>query len=161
HRRQRAAPVADRRGRRRAQNFPRRYDNLQRAKAAFVDRREGTHQALEGDARRRDRAGLAGIDRARHLAAAFREVDGHLAAADEPAYLERTRSVEIDAVAVENRLGFVRSGLDARDLPACERLGVIADRAHRAQENLEAVAADELRQAPLADAARGDLRAHV
>ena len=107
------------------------------------------------------RAGFTGINRTRHLIADLRKVDGHLAAGDCDFHLQRHRPVEIDAVAVEERLGNVIARLDARDFFPRQSFGLIPDGPQALQEDVAAVAMDQLREAAISDAAGGDLGAQI
>src|SRR5581483_9945684 len=69
--------------------------------------------------------------------------------------------VQIDAVAVEQRLRFVAAGLDARKLLARQRFRLPPDRLHGLPKQFQAVARHQRAEAALADAAGGDLRAQI
>ena len=130
-------------------------------KTAFIDGRIGRHERFERNPRRRHGAGLAGIDRARHLFADLGKIDDHLAARDFDLHLEWHGCVEIDAVTVEQRFGFVLARLDTRDLLTRQRLGLMPDRSHTTQESFQSVTFHQCAQAAVADAAGGDLRAQI
>src|SRR5204863_8866660 len=75
HGRQREAPASQRRGRPGAQYGALRQDHLERAETAFVHVKLGRAERLERDARRRNAARTAGIERTWHLRMHLAEVD--------------------------------------------------------------------------------------
>ncbi len=102
-----------------------------------------------------------GIDRARHLITDFREVDGHIAAGDFDSDFELHRPVEMDAIAVEQRFGFVSTGLDARDLLPCQGFRLPPNRFHRAKEGFDSVAIDQSSEPSVPDPAGRNLCAQI
>ena len=118
--------------------FPAGITTFKCAKTAFVDGRIRTDQRFERDPRRGHRAGLAGIDRARHLIADLGKIDRHVAAGDFDFDFQRHRPVEIDAVAIEQRFGFVFARFDARNLFPRQSLGLPPDRSHALQKSVQA-----------------------
>ena len=128
HGRQRNAPEAERRRPFRIQDLALGQDQLERAEAAFVHRRLRLRQVLERDARRREPAGIAGIDRARHLIVDLGEIDHHPLAGDHHLDLDAQLHVEAAAVIVEKALRLVAAVGNLRDEGAHLAVGRVPDR---------------------------------
>jgi hypothetical protein len=127
HGRQRDAPQAERRGRPRAQHGALGQDHVEGAKASLVDVKIGRGETLEGNARGRDAAGAAGIDRALRLRIHLGEVDGKPRALDLDAHLDAQRLVEIAPVIVEQTFRDIDAVTDALDHLAHRTIRLIPD----------------------------------
>src|SRR5262249_23487862 len=135
--------------------------HFERAETTFVDVEIRRGERLEGDARRRDAAGAAGIQRRRHLRIHLAEVDRHLRAFDPHRNLHAQRLVERATVVVENALGLVDAIRNFLDHLAGRLLGLVPDLGNAGFYHLTAIARDQLAVAAGAELAGRDLRTQV
>src|SRR5690606_18723375 len=113
------------------------------------------------DPRPGDAAGTAGIERPRHLGVHTGIVDNHLRAGNRDGDLDAERRVEVAAVIVEEALRLVDPVRDIFHHPAGRRLGLVPDLVDADGDGVLAVALQELRIAPAAELAGGDLGAQI
>ena len=145
-----------------AHDASRRQDDLERPKRTVIDRQQQRgREKLESNFRRRASRRRTRIVRPRHLRAHAAQINGHLVALHFDADFDRHMLAQVDAVVVHERFGFVNPIGNFFHRGARQLLALIEYQPHGLFERLGAVALEQLHQAALARADRGDLRAKI